>query len=220
MIGLFQNVGESFKFGFSQCYANGFKGFLRMLALLALCLIPIINFIPFGIFMKVFRGEKPDFTNAGDSFIRGLLFFVVGILYMLVPGILFVITFGISYLPLDALGDAGEILLGLLLVIFFLAAIVSAVFLFLIAIPAQINFARNGFAAAFKFSEILGMISRAGVAKYLLSYLILLVIMVAAAVVLGLLIGFVPVVGIIVAIFVAIPLLLFEYRFWANRFEP
>ena len=91
MVGLIQNVGESFKFGFGQCYHDGIKGFLRMLALVVLNIIPIARFISDGIFLKVFKGEKPDFTHAGQSFIRGLLFFVVAILYFLIPAILLTI---------------------------------------------------------------------------------------------------------------------------------
>lgn len=218
MVGLIQNVGESIKFGFSQCYGDGFKGFLRMLAIFVLSIIPIAFFIPMGIFLKVFRGEKPDFTNAGQSFIRGLLFFVVALIYMLIPIILFCIFGGIGLIPALFGGDMGAVAgLAIGSVGLIIAVIVAIVFC-LIAIPAEINFARNGFAAAFKFSEILGMISKAGVAKYILSYIILLIVDIIIAVILGLLLC-IPVAGVIIAILVAVPLTFFEYRYWANRFE-
>ena len=102
MVGIFENIGDSLKFGFRECYGDGFKGFLRMLALLITSIIPIVFFIPMGIFLKVFRGEKPDFTNAGQSFVRGLLSFVIAILYMLIPIILFAIFGGIGLIPASA----------------------------------------------------------------------------------------------------------------------
>ncbi|HJJ59057.1 MAG TPA: DUF4013 domain-containing protein [Methanocorpusculum sp.] len=218
MVGLIQNVGESLKYGFAQCYTDGIKGFLRMLALLVLSIIPIVFFIPMGIFLKVFRGEKPDFTNAGQSFIRGLLSFVIALIYMLIPIILLAIFGGLGAIPAIFGGDPGAIAGALVGSVGVIVALIAAVLLMIVAIPAEINFARNGFAAAFKFSEIFGMIAKAGVAKYILSYIILIIVSFIIGMILCL-IGMIPVVGIIVALLVAIPLTFFEYRYWANRFE-
>ncbi len=222
MVGLIQNVGESFKFGFGQCYHDGIKGFLRMLAILVLCIIPIAFFIPMGIFLKVFRGEKPDFTNAGQSFIRGLLFFVVAIIYMIIPIILLCIFGGIGLIPALLGGDIGAVAGAAIGSIGILIALIVAVVFLIIAIPAEINYARNGFAAAFKFSEIFGMIAKAGVAKYILSYIIYIIVMILIGVIYGLFLacpsaGFA--IGIILMILTAVPVSFFQYRFWANRFE-
>ena len=218
MVGLIQNVGESLKYGFAQCYTDGIKGFLRMLALLVLSIIPIAFFIPMGIFLKVFKGEKPDFTNAGQSFIRGLLFFIIALIYMLIPIILLAIFGGLGLIPALFGGDIGAVAGAATGSVGIIIALIAAVLLLIVAIPAEINFARNGFAAAFKFSEIFGMIAKAGVAKYILSYIILIIVDIIIAVILGLLLN-IPVAGVIIAILVAIPLTLFGYRYWANRFE-
>lgn len=218
MVGLIQNVGESLKYGFAQCYTDGIKGFLRMLALLVLSIIPIAFIIPMGIFLKVFKGEKPDFTNAGQSFIRGLLFFIIALIYMLIPIILLAIFGGLGLIPALFGGDIGAVAGAAIGCVGIIIALIAAVLLLIVAIPAEINFARNGFAAAFKFSEIFGMIAKAGVAKYILSYIILIIVGIIIAVILGLLLN-IPVAGVIIAILVAIPLTLFEYRYWANRFE-
>ena len=217
MVGIFENIGDSLKFGFRECYGDGFKGFLRMLALLITCIIPIVFFIPMGIFLKVFRGEKPDFTNAGQSFVRGLLSFVIAILYMLIPIILFAIFGGIGLIPAIFGGEAGEIggmLIGSVGVV---VGVIAAVILGFVAVPAEVNFARNGFAAAFKFSEIFGMISKAGFAKYILSYIVLIIVAIILGVILGLIAG-IPVVGLIVVLLVTIPITFFEYKYWANVF--
>ncbi|HJJ31604.1 MAG TPA: DUF4013 domain-containing protein, partial [Methanocorpusculum sp.] len=214
MVGIFENVGASFKFGFRECYGDGFKGFLRMLALFITCIIPIVFFIPMGIFLKVFRGEKPDFTGAGKSFIRGLLSFVIALIYMLIPIILFAIFGGLALIPAMAGGNAGEIGAAILGSIGIIVAIIAAVILGFVAVPAEVNFARNGFGAAFRFSEIFGMISKAGFGKYILSYIVLIIITLIIYFILSL-ICVIPVIGIIILILVTIPLALFEYKFWA-----
>lgn len=213
MVGIFENIGDSLKFGFRECYGDGFKGFLRMLGLLITCCIPIVFFIPMGIFLKVFRGEKPDFTNAGQSFIRGLLCFVIAILYMLIPFILFAIFGGLGAIPAVTGGDSGAVFGVLLGSVGLIIAIIAAVILGFVAIPAEINFARNGFAAAFKFSEIFDMISKAGFAKYILSYIVLIIV----SFIFGLICA-IPVVGFIIAILVTIPFTFFMYKYWANIF--
>ena len=71
-IGLIDNVGDSFKFAFDHTA----KKFLRWIGLSIVFWIPIVQFLAIGIFMKVYRGEEPDFTNAGKSFIQGLLMFI------------------------------------------------------------------------------------------------------------------------------------------------
>ena len=222
MVGLIQNVGESFKFGFGQCYHDGIKGFLRMLALFVLCFIPIAFFIPMGIFLKVFKGEKPDFTNAGQSFVRGLLFFVVALIYMIIPIILLAIFGGFAVIPALFAGDIGAVFAVLIGGIGVIIALIVAVLFLIIAIPAEINYARNGFAAAFKFTEIFGMIAKAGVAKYILSYIIYIIVMILIEVIYGLFLacpsaGFV--IGIILMILTVVPVSFFQYRYWANRFE-
>ena len=217
MVGIFENIGDSLKFGFRECYGDGFKGFLRMLGLLITCCIPIVFFIPMGIFLKVYRGEKPDFTGAGQSFIRGLLYFVVAIIYMLIPLILFAIFGGLGAIPALTGGDVGAVFGMLLGSLGLIIAVIAAVILGLVAIPAEINFARNGFAAAFKFSEIFGMISKAGFAKYILSYIVLIIVSVIIGLVLGLILN-IPVAGIIITILVTIPLTFFLYKYWANIF--
>lgn len=207
MVGLIENIGDSFKFGFVQCYGDGFKGFLRMLALLVLSFIPIINFIPSGIFLKICREEKPDFTNAGKSFSDGFLLFVIGIIYVYIPTVILTIANVMS-------GNASVatfILIAILIVI--------VVLCLLVVVPAVINLSRNGFAAAFKFPEIFGMIANVGVAKYLLSYVLFLIVAGGITAILTTLIAFVTPVGIILAIFVFVPIEFFCFRFWTNHFE-
>lgn len=218
MVGIFENIGESFKFGFRECYGDGLKGFLRMLALFITFIIPIVCFIPAGIFLKIYRGEKPDFTNAAQSFIRGLLAFVVGILYMLIPIILLAIFVAIGLVPEVAGGDAGAIIGVLIQSIGVIIAVIAAVILGFVAVPAEVNFARNGFAAAFKFSEIFGMISKAGFAKYILSYIVWCIILAIIVGILGFIGTNVAVLGGIISLLVTIPVAFFGIKFWANVF--
>ncbi|MBO5368098.1 DUF4013 domain-containing protein, partial [Methanocorpusculum sp.] len=86
-IGLIDNVGDSFKFAFDHTA----KKILRWIGLSIVFWIPIVQFLAIGIFMKVYRGEEPDFTNAGKSFIQGLLMFIAEIVYALIPSLIIIL---------------------------------------------------------------------------------------------------------------------------------
>ncbi|HJJ38883.1 MAG TPA: DUF4013 domain-containing protein [Methanocorpusculum sp.] len=248
MSNVFGNLLSSIKFGFCECYGDGFKGFLRMLALLITFCIPIVFFIPVGVIMKILRGEKPDFTNAGQSFIRGLLFVVIALIYMLIPILLFAI-FGGADLILKMTGDEiGVLFSGIVGIgsvgwfsmipamvstdtivllesiagnVGLIVSIVVAVLLGLVLVPAEINFVRNGFSAAFKFSEIFGMISKVGFVNYIFSYIDIIVFCIIVTVILSLIdkipfVGYIA--GFIALVIVTIPVTFCEYKFWANLF--
>ncbi len=91
-VGLIEDVGKSFGYAVD----NTLKKILRWIGLTIVMCIPIVNFIAMGLFLKVFRGEEPDFSNAGKSFIQGLLLFIISIIYMIIPIIAFVILGGAS----------------------------------------------------------------------------------------------------------------------------
>ena len=109
-VGLIENVGKSFGYAVD----NTLKKILRWIGLTIVMCIPIVNFIAMGLFLKVFRGEEPDFSNAGKSFIQGLLLFIISIIYMIIPIIAFVILGGASFItaiiaPAGSIKDADVI---------------------------------------------------------------------------------------------------------------
>ena len=114
-IGLFENVGNSLQFAFD----NTAKKLLRWIGLSVVFYVPILQFLAIGIFMKVYRGEEPDFSNAGKSFIQGLLLFIAQLVYALIPCLIII---------LSALFSASESL-GAITVVGLIVGIVLAVIL-------------------------------------------------------------------------------------------
>lgn len=216
-VGLIENVGKSFGYAVD----NTLKKILRWIGLTIVMCIPIVNFIAMGLFLKVFRGEEPDFSNAGKSFIQGLLLFIISIIYMIIPIIAFVILGGASIITAiiapeaatDAILAGGA---GLGIIALFVLAIIFG----LIMLPAEINFARKqSFGAAFKFGEIFGMIGKLGWGKYILSIILINIISLIFGLVAVGLVAAIPVLGAIIS-FLAIPFaIFFELKYYANLFE-
>ncbi|MDY3202609.1 MAG: DUF4013 domain-containing protein [Methanocorpusculum sp.] len=216
-IGIGENLTGSF--GYAKDKLVGNIG--NWILLIILTIIPIIDFIAMGTYLKVYRGEDPKVEHIGKSFIDGLLVLIIGFLYMLIPFIIIGIIGAGSIIP--------AIMSGSLLAVFSVGAGVIALAIILILlfalfmIPAMINFARKGFGAAFHFGEIIGMISKVGWLKYIISIILLAIILVIIVLLLGLLLGWIPVIGgflIGLIMLIIYPfLIVWASKFWANLFE-
>ena len=205
-IGLIDNVGDSFKFAFDHTA----KKILRWIGLSIVFWIPIVQFLAIGIFMKVYRGEEPDFTNAGKSFIQGLLMFIAEIVYALIPSLIIILC-----AMLGASEGAGAIS-----VIGVIVGIVLAVILGLFMIPVQVNFARKqSFGAAFAFGEIFGMIGKLGLAKFILSWILYYFIIVLAVSIVLVIFVAIPVVGAILMPLYSPFIGIFTAKYYSNLFE-
>ena len=216
-------LGENISSAFSYAFNNTFKHFGRWLGLSVLLLIPIANLIPLGIFLKTYRNEEPDFSGAGKSFVNGLLYFLITLVYAIIPFILILVLGGTALAGLIPAMIAGDMAgmtaalagsLALVLVVFIVSILIAFVL-----IPGIINFARSGkFSGAFKFGEIFGMIKKAGVGHYILSFIVLFLIIMLIEFVIGL-IAMIPILGFIVTV-LATPFLTFvAYKFFGNLFE-
>ena len=204
-IGLIDNVGDSFKFAFDHTA----KKLLRWIGLSIVFWIPIVQFLAIGIFMKVYRGEEPDFTNAGKSFIQGLLMFIAEIVYALIPSLIIILC---------AMLGASEGA-GVLALIGIIVGIVLAVILGFLMIPVQVNLARKqSFGAAFAFGEIFGMIGKLGLAKFILSWILYFIIVLAVSIVLGIF-SAIPVVGAILMFLYGPFIGIFAAKYYSNLFE-
>ncbi len=213
-IGIGANLSGSF--GYAKDKIVGSIG--NWILLIILSIIPIVDFIAVGTFLKVYRGEDPKVESAGKAFVDGLLALIIAFIYMLIPLIIFIIVCGTAIAGLAtgsvaALAGAG--VGGILCLILFI--------LFgLIMTPAIVNFARKGFGAAFKFGEIFGMISKAGWLKYIGSIIVLGIIFGVIGWLIGLL-GLIPVAGTAImwiVLFILLPFFaVWSNKFWANLFE-
>lgn len=215
-IGIRENLTESF--GYAKDKLVGSIG--NWIILMILTIIPIVNFIAMGTYLKVYRGEDPKVENIGKSFVDGLLLFIIAFIYMLIPTII-AILLGVGSLmigsvfmsPTGSVGGAAMFAalaasMGLILL-----CIIIFILFALIMTPARVNFARKGFGAAFNFSEMFGMVAKAGWLKYILCIIILEVIFG----IIGLL-GMIPFIGWLVMIIILPFLIVWASKFWTNLF--
>jgi len=183
-IGIGENLTASF--GFAKEKLGGNIGTWLILSILNL--IPIVDWIVYGTFVKILRGDEPDLEKMGKSFVDGLLALIIGIIYMIVPIILtifvslrmFTISSVTTVTPMSAMSPAVPVVttgVGFALMFGLILLCIIVTFLFaLLAKPAVVNFARNGFGAAFHVGEIFRMISKAGWLKYILSLILFWII--------------------------------------------
>ncbi|HJJ41717.1 MAG TPA: DUF4013 domain-containing protein [Methanocorpusculum sp.] len=209
-ISIIDNIGSSFSYAFE----NTFIKFGRWLGLSILLLIPIASFVACGIFLKIFRDEEPDFSDAGNSFIQGLLSRIISYIYITIP--FYLIFFG--YILINVELKIPTPLSVILLVIGFIIII----FLGLISTVGLINFARSGrFLNAFQLKDIFTMINKAGWGKYILSYIIILIILFLF---IGILLGYICIIPVVIPVILLFPLIAsFIYfvlcKFLSNIFE-
>ncbi|MDO5845838.1 MAG: DUF4013 domain-containing protein [Methanocorpusculum sp.] len=216
-IGIGENLGKSF--GFAKDATFGHIG--RWIGMAVLYLIPIVDFIVTGMFLKIFRKEEVDFSNAGKSFVQGLLAFIIQLIYMIIPLILGMVLLGASLIPAITTGGVAGVanaITGGLSIASLIITLVVAIIFALIMTPAIVSFARGGFGDAFKFSNIFAMIGKVGWGKYILSIIVLFLVLLVVGVVLGF-ICLIPILGLIVFI-LAMPFIqIWTYKFWDNLFE-
>lgn len=205
-IGIGENLTGSF--GYAKDKLMGSIG--NWILLIILTIIPIVNFIAMGTYLKVYRGEDPKVEHIGKSFVDGLLALIIAIIYMLIPLIVTSIVFAASMGSMMADPFAGLAAAGIGGIICLILFILFA----LLMIPAMINFARKGFGAAFKFGEIFGMIGKAGWLKYIISIILLAIIFG----IIGLL-GMIPFIGWLIMLIIYPFLIVWAAKFWANLFE-
>ncbi|ABN07115.1 hypothetical protein Mlab_0945 [Methanocorpusculum labreanum Z] len=225
-IGIGENLTASF--GFTKEKLGGNIGTWLILSILNI--IPIVNWIVYGAYVKVLRGGDPDLNNMGKSFVDGLLALIIGLIYMIIPIILIVLVsvgmFTVSSVatitPMSSMSPMSQVMpvvttgAGFALMFGLIILCIIVAFLFaLFAKPAVVNFARNGFGAAFRFGEIFRMISKAGWLKYILS-LILFWFIFGAIILVCLMI---PIIGWILLIFIMPFLYCWGSKYLANLFE-
>ncbi|MFB2622796.1 DUF4013 domain-containing protein [Methanothermobacter marburgensis] len=165
--------------------------------------------------------ELPEFDEWGEMFVDGLKVFVVQIAYMIVPLIIiFAGTFGSLTMvspdtgvitnPTAFTGLGGTVIIGVIL----------AIILGLIETIAIAHMAYNDseLGAAFRFSEILDVISQIGWLDYIIWYIVVGLIAAVIAFVAGLL-NAIPIIGTIIAVLIIYPYIqLFWNRALALRY--
>jgi uncharacterized Tic20 family protein len=199
---------------------------LKRVAVLGISFLFSILIIPFfivlGYALRVMRKsiegetEPPAFDDLGAMIVDGLRYLVATIGYFLIPmilmgsGIMSVITSGTSY---DMMGGGASVIALLTGSGLFLLGVLLMIVISVIANMGIANMAHTGeLGAAFRFGEILRIIGSIGWGRYIIWYIVLIIIAMLFSVV-GMLIALIPILGAIAYILVISPYaLIFQYR--------
>lgn len=146
--------------------------------------IPIVNFASSGYFIEALRNTAegrelplPEWDNFGGKFVKGLMAFIAGFLYvlpiMLVIGIAVGLSAAITAAAPDS--DAATTVASICPMIGNCLSLVYMLLLLLILPAATIRYALTGqFGAFFRFGEILAFI-KANIGGYIIALLVALV---------------------------------------------
>jgi hypothetical protein len=170
-----------------------------------LLLIPIVNFIVFGYTFKILQKtaregvyEFPAWSDWGNLFGQGFLVFLAGLIYFLVPGILYAL--GAVFIGGSIVAGAGHSygalpLAGLGILFLVLGAVIGFVIALFVPMAITVYAATGEFGQAFNFGEIFSRIGRnAG------NYVLAILIYIGLGVVLGI-VSHIPLLGLIIDIF-------------------
>ena len=170
-----------------------------------LLLIPIVNFIVFGYTFKVLQKaaregvyEFPAWGDWGSLFGQGFFVFLVGLIYFLVPGILYAI--GGVFLGGSILAGAGHSygalpLIGMGILFLALGGVIGLVISLIVPMAMTVYAATGEFGQVFNFGGIFSRISsNAG------NYVVAILIYIGLGIVLGI-VSKIPLLGLIIDIF-------------------
>ncbi len=182
-------IGDNLKVSFEYAKDRLVGKWLDWVILAVLTIIPVINFIAIGTYLKIFRGEEPKLDNIGKAFMDGLMVAVIGIIYVIIPMIIMIIP-----------------------IIGWIVGFILMIAVALLMIPAIYKFAQTGnFGVAFAFKENIATIQGLGTGNYVISVIVFLLIFI----ILGI-INIIPVLGTILMI-VALPFaLILGFKYLAN----
>lgn len=181
--------------------------------LLALSVLLIPLFLAYGYLVKVIRStgrgetEPPTFDDWGAFLMDGIKAWAIGLVYMIVPVLVAVVTVGTVIGSLISNGNVG-MAAGGFAVGFTLSAVLAIVFGY-VATAAIVNFARQEqFGAAFDFGVLRQIVFHR---EYAISWLLSVVVVAVAGFV-----GALPVIGWILAPFAAFYALTVAANLWAD----
>ncbi len=171
-----ENITDSIKYPIQDLF--------KILILTVISIIPIVNFICGGYFIRIIKStladvdEVPEFDDLLELFIDGIKMIIIYLIYMIVPLILFIAGF-VFLLPAADASYYSEVSMftGVSFVLFFIAAVL----MLLISIIACMGIANMAYfdseiGAAFRFGEIMDRISAIGWGSYILWFIALILV--------------------------------------------
>ena len=165
-------------------------------------IIPIVNFISYGYSVKVMKRAiggnpgLPKWEDWGDLFIKGLMAFIIELIYLIIPILVIGISIGgalmamftgeLETLETTLVGAMGGILIGLIL------ALIASL---LIPMALSMYVKEDSVGAAFRIGEVISRI-RSVIGEYIVIYIVLIVL----GIILGAL-SRIPILGFLILVF-------------------
>ena len=151
------------------------KDWVKMIILGIILIIPIVNFIGLGYYLRIIKStlagldELPDFERVGELFIDGIKILIVCIIYVIVPLIFYALSFTFAGL------------------VFFIIAAIFALIISIFAYMGIVNMAYydSEIDAALRYREILDRITAIGWGNYILWWIVLMLIITVAGFIIG-----------------------------------
>jgi hypothetical protein len=164
------------------------KKWTKMLILGIILMIPIVDFIGLGYYLRIIKAtfagidEIPDFDDLGDLFIDGIKVIIVGFVYAIPAAIFYILAF------LSLYYFVSYTIFSVLVII----SIIMAVLTSLIAVMAVANMALydSELGAAFRFSEIMDRIKAITWGKYLIWWIVFIIVNAVVGIIIGI-VGFI-----------------------------
>lgn len=214
-IGIVENLNKSVDYTKGRLFGNA----IDWIILIILCIIPIIGWaLMLGFIVRVYRGGEAKLGEWIKMLIDGILLWIIGIVYSIVPSIVLVLFGGASLMLISPdpsvaeTASAGISIIGLVIVL-----IVSIIFGIFGSI-ASVRFAKEeSLGAAFQLGEIINIIGKIGWIHYILSVIVLAIIFAVILFICFLLMAIV--IGIILLLLLMPFLLIWSARFVANLYE-
>lgn len=212
------NFEEALTYGTKNLGSVFIGGILMVVSFL---LIPL--FLVQGYLLRIAENtmkkddSMPNWENFGDMMVKGLIVFLIGLAYFIIPVIVFFILGGISLISLMTKNPAGIIsAIGGLLFALLIAGILFLIlgFMYIFGILRYVE--TGNLASAFGFGEILNRISKK-FGEFIVAYIIMLGICIITLVFLGLMSAIL--IGIVLFPFAIFYIMIVFYRLFAKIYS-
>ncbi|MCD6477125.1 MAG: DUF4013 domain-containing protein [Candidatus Aenigmarchaeota archaeon] len=189
---------------FINAVKKPFQDIKKLVIGIIIMLIPIVNLIGLGYFLRIAKNaskkinKMPEWNDPIDLFVKGLIAFIISLIYAIPVLLLALVLIGTSIFSLTALNLTNNLITILstaglsLIVLVIVSAIIS-----IISLCALIRYAiKENFGSAFEFSSII-KIAFSG--EFLAAWFVSMIYLLAVTLILS----FIPFIGIPIATFIS-----------------
>jgi len=166
-----------------------------------LLIIPIINFIIGGYYIKTLRGSiegkpgLPEWDDWGDLFIKGLMVAIIGFIYMLIPLIVLFVSIGGAVTAAISSGDFSAASISAIVGGSMFSVILMLIVCLVLPMALSIYAKEDSIGAAFRIGEILSRIKSVP-GDYIISIIVLYALLFIVN-----LVAIIPIIGWVIVIF-------------------